>query len=182
MLVMWAAVAGAGVVVLSGVSAAYTWSLATSGCDELRRSDLSLHDMVMIKRQIDKAEKEPTTAIQLNGEEATFLLADNLRLPVYIDAADDELLAHVVLEQKERCIDIRFQGRVEVDQGVASVMPSRLKLGSLDLSSVLGDRMWTLPDWLVGDHEVAAVLDNTDRLRVEGDTIEVQMEDVTSLR
>jgi len=179
---MWTAAAGGGFVLLAGVSLAYTWSLATSGCEELRRSDLSLHDMVMIKRQIDKAEKEPATPIQLNGEEATFLLADNLRLPVYIDAADDELHAHVVLEQEARCFDIRFQGRVEVDKGVASVMPSRLKLGSLDLSSVLGDRVWTLPDWLLGDPEVAAVLDNTDRRRVAGGTIEVQMEDVTSLR
>jgi hypothetical protein len=168
---------------MMSLSVLYVWSHVTPvDCVAQGTTDMSMDELVSVTRRLRAHGKEPSEDLTLTGKEATFLLNDNLRLPLRVDTRGEEVIVRVQVKEKAKCYDIEFQGEVEVDDGVAVVVPSRLVLGSLDVSAFTKGYRISIGSWLNRNSRASELLQKTDKLTVENDQFQVRIEGVQELR
>ncbi len=177
---------GFGMAAVGVTSVGMAWAIEAAKpttCMALEKADLSLQEIVAVKRQVDAHDGEDTTtALRLSGREATFILAEHFEYPVWVSVHDDEVEARLALPDNGHCYNIEFQGQVHVDHGVASVVPSHLLIGRLDLSTLFGGKRIELGATTIKAESVAGLLTKTQQLTVEEDRIVVELDDVAGLQ
>ena len=182
----WARVGIGGATVLLGMfslGASFVWYAAgPATCMELEQVELSLEQIGDIKRRVEGYEQRPEGTLSLSGDEASFILADNLNYPVHLQASGDEVTAQLALPENGSCFNIEFSGKLEVDQGVARVVPSKLLVGSLNLSGWASGRAFRVDRSLISGNDAGKLLDQTRSLKVVDGQLVVQIDDPTSLR
>lgn len=170
-------------VVVLVAAAAWLWSLALSDeCEELQRADLSIDELVAIKRRVDDYRRDPTAPLHLSGREASFLLREQWRYPVFVSLGDDRVRVQATVPDDRGCYNVHFEGRVSVQQGVAAVRASSLVVGRLDLTPWIDGRSFEVrPADLSGPH-ASFLLEQMILLQVEGDEVAVRVEDPKALK
>lgn len=174
---------------IGAASLTSSWAVAAAGpsaCMDLQQAEFAtIEELVVTKEKVLAYERDPEgNELALSGKEASFLLADNLKYPVWIETRADELYVQFALpeDDDDHCYNIEFQGQVSVRDGLAHVVPSTVRVGNLDLSRfVAGRPVDASPDDLTGP-EAKRLLTQTLHLRVEDDTIHVAVDDPRSLR
>lgn len=153
-------------------------------CEPFAVSDLSIEEMIAIKRRVEQYERDPSAPLTLNGREASFLLADNMRYPVRVALDGTEVEAELAVPQRgtERCYNIDFRGKVTIDEGVARVVPSRLTIGELDLSGWLAGTQLVVEDTDLSGEHARRLLSRTRHLEVIDSHLLVQIDDMRSFR
>lgn len=166
----------------SSGAAGGVWAMRPAPCMELRQAQFTLDELIETKDKVLAYEEEPEGELVLSGKEASFVLADNLKFPVWIETRSDELFVQAAIPDHDLCFNVEFLGRVEVEAGLAHVVPTAVKVGSLDVSPLVAG---TARDIMPGDIDSAdasRLLSQTMRLRVVDDRIHVVVEDPRSLR
>lgn len=182
----WSRVAlGSLAIALGLTSIGAAWAVQAVGpepCMELRQAEFNLDELIATKDKVLAYERDPVGELVLSGKEASFVLADNLKFPVWIETRGQELFVEYALPQQERCYNIVFQGTVEVKEGAARIVPSQVQVGQLDLSLWLaGKEILARPDDVEND-EARQLLSQMRHLRVENDEVHVAVTDPRSLR
>ncbi len=173
---------GATLVTLS-VGAAYAWSLAVSGsCGDLERADLSIDELVAVKRRVDAYRRDPSTALHLSGREASFVLREQWRYPVFVALHGDELELNAQVESASGCYDIGFRGQVTVDAGVAQIVPSALRVGDLDLSRWAAGHGFQLRPTHLSTGHASALLGQMTHLHIADGEVALRVEDPGALK
>lgn len=163
-----------------------SWLYSRAGpaeCRSITRADLSLAEMGAIKRRLEAYRGDPSHPLALSGDEVSFLLADNLRYPVFVRVDGDEVSAELSVPEagSRRCYNIDFRGRIEVDEGLARLVPSELVVGHLDVSGWLAGRnLWVDRADIAGEH-AANLLEQLRQLRVVDGRLQLEFEDVNDL-
>lgn len=152
---------------------------AIASCPERVPVDLAIADIVDIKRRVERYQRDPDTGAELEllGEEIAFLVKGEIDYQVWLDVQGDRVTAFLMQRVEEGCHTVEFEGTVEVADGVASVVPTHLKVGDTDLTQLAGGRRFLLPPDTVPDGRAAAMLTNVRRLRVEGGRVLLRLED-----
>lgn len=127
------------------------WSRARSaGCDTLPREDLSLREMGQLRRRMDAYKGDPDLPLTLSGREASFLVREQFELPAWLAIEGTQVHLEARLpEEGGRCWNVGFRGRVEVEEGVAHVVPTSFTVGELDLGWFVRGRRFEVPDALL---------------------------------
>jgi hypothetical protein len=178
----WLALAAAAVALVVLLGGAGLSVALRRPCVTPAPSELSLAGMADVKRRVDQHSRDPSVPLVLDGEGATFLLADYLEFPVRIDVQGGLVSARLAVPVGQTCFAVGYDGGVEVDEHGALLTPERLVVGDLDLSAVARLRQWRAgPDdmWRPAAAELLAAIRY---LRVEGDEVVLRIDDPWSLR
>jgi hypothetical protein len=161
----------------------YLWSLALSDeCEELQRADLSIDELVAIKRRVDAYRRDPSSTLHLTGREASFLLREQWRYPVFVSLEGEQMRVQATIPDDRGCYNVHFQGHVSVDDGVAAVRATHLDVGELDLTGWIAERSFEVqPADLSGPH-ASFLLDQMTLLEVADGQVAVQVEDPKALK
>ncbi len=170
---------------VGGLSLSGAWAVEAAGpeaCMELQQAEFTLDELIATKDKVIAYEQEPVGELVLSGKEASFVLADNLHYPVWVETRGSELYVQFALPEQDACYNIRFQGTVEVDAGRAHVVPTTVKVGGLDISPFVAGRSFDAgPNDLTGE-EARQLLRQTKHLRVVDDVVHVAVTNPRSLR
>lgn len=166
---------GAAGLVCAGLGVGVFRANAASACAAVPVEDLSLREIGQLRRTVEryKRNRRPVP-LALTGREASFLLQEGLKLPAWlgIEGSTVEVLASVPTDRPDRCWNLTFRGRVELERGVVRVQPAELTVGTLGLTSLVGGGAFALPVGALGP-DVAAnvatlqVADGTMFIRVD---------------
>jgi hypothetical protein len=171
---------GLAIGIASALYATWLWDRALSdGCDAWEVTDLSMGELIALKQRKDAYQHDPSpdAALELSGQEISFLMRDVLDYGVFVRFLDGDVDALVAIPGRNGCYNVRFVGTVEVDEGVAVVVPRVLVVGEADLSGLVGGlRLVVRPEDLA-DPGVAESLQNTERLDIEGDRLRLRLSD-----
>jgi hypothetical protein len=167
---------------VGGLGGGTTWWVCTSDeCPDIRRADLSLRTMGDVKKRVENHSRAPDEALRLSGEEASFVLADYLRYPVWLEARADELEVQLLVPVWGRCALVDYSGQVEVDDGRATLRPTGARVGGIDVSLfVVGRELVVDAERVTGPH-ARDLLTKTQRLRVVGNEIVLTMSGTVGL-
>ena len=177
-------VVGVGLTLLGvGLGLGWLWSRAVAPeCAELRREDLSIDEMVAIKRRVDDYRRDPSTPLELSGREASFLVREHLRLQAWLGVQGDEVAVDLRIPERQRCYNVSFHGQVEVVDGVAHVVPSSLVVGRLDLTWWAGGSSYEIRSGQVGEEAAADLLEHVTSMRVVQGRIALEVDDPEILK
>jgi len=153
-------------------------------CTSIEPTELTMAQLKTIKKKVATYWADPTGGIQLDADEASFILADNLKYPVTMKFDGHQMAANLLIRsgEQERCYTVRFRGNVAVDDGLATVTPSELMVGQLNLSWFAGGQTFQIDRVLMGGGPAGDMLQQTQKLRVEDGQIHVDLEDPRRLR
>ena len=151
-------------------------------CFEPGPSDLSLSRMARVKRAVDAHTRAPSEPLILDGDEATFLLADYLAYPVTLKAEDSEVRAELAAPAMGTCFNIRYAGGIAVTEAGMQLSPRQLTIGYLDVSFIARLRHWHLPQWLPLRPHAARLVAATKGLEVRDGILSVHIADPWSLK
>ena len=165
--------------VLLASTAATGWVVheaKSSECDIAQHDPLSMDELIDVKKRFTAYKRNPQAGLTLTGPELSMLLEDRADIPVYIDVQGTEIHAEVAVPASdEQCYPIRFSGTLQVDQGVAAVIPDALVIGSVDLSALAaGVRMELLPEHMP-TAKSALFLEQTAAASVTGGQMKVEL-------
>lgn len=152
----------------------------SASCDEVQRVDLTLEEMGQIKRKVDM--HRLGDPLSITGEEASFILNDHLRVPIHLQTQHDELLAHLALPDNGRCWNVMFRGTVQVDDGIAQIVPTELHIGNVDLSSFARGRTIQVDHRSMGEHPARKLLSSTQLLTLQDDKLIMKISNIAALR
>lgn len=177
-------VVGSVLILMLGLSSWRLWTKAVSeSCREVPRTDLTLGQMGDIKRRIEAYKAGQSDHLLLDAGEATFVFAEALRFPVWIEIEQDRLKADVAIEEDSgRCYNIRFDGVLAITEGVARVTPDALSVGDLDLTSVMGGQEFDLHPEDIQSERVRRLLTHTVEMTVVDHRIRLVVDDIASLQ
>lgn len=154
-----------------------------AACQPMPMSDLSLDEMISVKRRIQAHERDPSATMALTGAEASFLLRDNLNYPVQIAVHEDTVSARLALpDETGRCYNVAFEGHVDVRDGVAHVVPASLVVGDLDLTPMLAGTSMAIDPRDVTSEHVRALLSHVRVLEIVDGHLVVRIDDLKALR
>lgn len=174
--------AGVVLTLLAGVGLTlWIWSrVGPAACDELPREDLSLREMAQLRRRMDTYKGDPHTPLSLSGREASFLVREQFELPAWlaIDGTEVHLEARLP-EDSGRCWNVGFLGRVEVEEGVAHVVPTSFTVGRLDLGWFVRGHRFAVPSAVVSapGPEAAEILEHLVSMQIADGTMFVRVDD-----
>jgi len=170
---------------MTSLGASYVYLIAgPSRCEVLQPTDMTMDQLKQVKRKVTDYEANPNGEIHLDGSEASFILADNLKYPVKISVDGEEMVASLLIraDQQERCYNVQFTGSVAVEDGNATVVPSQLMVGGLNLSWLFGGRTFHIDPEVVGKGAAGQMLEQTETLRLEDSQLHIDLEDPRRLR
>ena len=182
-LVQW--VGGGAMMALGGCAllASGMWYAAgPARCAEIPQAEMSLNEILTIKDRVTAYERDNSGSLTLSAKEASFILADNLKYPLWLEADGDQLSATLAVPERDRCWNIAFTGAVSVDSGVAQVQASSLQVGALDLSAVAAGRSMSVRKRDIKGRHARRLLGQTRKLRVSDGQLVVELDDPSSLR
>lgn len=160
----------------------WLWSLALDdACRPIERVDLTIEEMVDLKLKVDASEREGSSELVLSGEEASFVLREHLRLPVYLEVHGDEVALRAAVPYDEQCYNVAYRGGLAVEHGIATATPTELVVGELDLAGWLGPSVEVQPGWLEGEAR-ELMKDHVEHVRIEAGQVFVKVDDVRALR
>lgn len=142
------------VLVVAGTVAA-GWGAVTAvqrarqgSCEVRKHRELSMDELIAVKKRLTDYRKDPSQGIQLTSEELAMVIEDHTSAPVFLDIEDGSFRAELALAaQQERCWPLVVGGQVSIEDSKAFVVPTQLHLGALDLSTfVAGLRVELLPE------------------------------------
>jgi len=181
----WVRAVGVGVLVLLGVGtlgSSWVWSQALQDdCQTLQRVDLSIEEMVDLKLKVDESERAGSSELVLSAEEASFVLREHLRLPVYFALEGDDVVFQAAVKRDEQCYNLDYRGGLAIEQGVTTVEPRHLMVGDLDLGTWVGDSVSLEPDWIGGEAQ-QLLEEHVEHVRIEKGQVIVKVDDVRALR
>jgi hypothetical protein len=148
----------------------------SSECAIAQHDPLSMDELIDVKKRFTAYKRNPEAGLTLTGAELSMLLEDRADVPVYVDVQGTSLHAEVAVPASDnQCYPIRFSGTLEVDQGVAAVIPDSLVIGSVDLSSLAsGVRMELMPEHMP-TAKSALFLQQTAAASVDGGQMKVEL-------
>jgi len=157
---------------------------APAPCETVPSTHLTMDQLKAVKNKLADYRADPSGGIRLDSKEASFILADNLKYPVKMSFDGKQLAARLWVrsDTEHRCYDVQFQGEVEVDAGRATVVPTELTVGTLNLSWFAGGQTFLIDPMVFGNGAAADMLQQTQRLRVEDSRIYVDLEDPKRIR
>lgn len=179
---LWGALAvGSLAVGIAGGAAFWAWGKALStDCKGIAKADLTMTQLIALKRRLSDYQQHASEAaanIQMSGDEMSFYVSQQLDIRARLAFEGDRLVAKVIVPARNTtCYPVDFTGQVTVSEGVATVTPTSLKVGSLDLSPVAAGLAFEITaDQLEG--KAALLLANTEDLKVAGDKAYVRLDD-----
>jgi hypothetical protein len=124
-------------------------------CAELPREDLSLREMAQLRRRLDAYKHHPESPLVLTAREASFLVREQFEILAWIGIEGTEVHLETRLPEVAglgdgRCLNVAFRGSMGVHEREARVVPTSLRLGSLDLSWLVQGREMAVPGSIVG--------------------------------
>ncbi len=151
--------------------------VVTEECVELKPSDLELVEIGDLQKRVRAHALDPTTPLTLSGDELSFLVGDYLEYPVRVTVRDSKVYALVTLVQSPGCINVAFEGGVEIDAGVANVTVNQLAVGQLSLSGVLHGETYRVTPEDLPSERAAELLAHVASLSVDGAEVQVIVHD-----
>ncbi|MEQ1569754.1 MAG: hypothetical protein ABMA64_29230 [Myxococcota bacterium] len=139
-----ACVAAALALLTGGAGWAYVAASAVE-CEALPREDLSLSEMVQLRRRLDAYRDHPESPLALSGREASFLMREQFDLPAWLAIRGGEVALEARIGETGRCWNVGFRGELEVRGGRPLVSPDELRVGKLQLGWWLRGRQFELP-------------------------------------
>ena len=173
-LLIVAGVVGCAGVLMLGLSTL----VITDECVDLKPSDLELVEIGNLQKRVRAHATDPTQALVLSGDELSFLVGDYLEYPVRLSVQDSRLFALVTLVQSPGCINVAFEGGVEIQGGLADVTVNKLAVGHLGLTNLLQGETYRFTPEDVPGGRASDLLAHVASLVVEGDEVRVTVHDV----
>ncbi len=161
----------------AAMGSAYVYTQARSAeCQIATHDPLSMDQLIDVKKRFKNYKRNPDSGITLTGNEISMLLEDRADVPVYVDVRGQHLHAQVAVPSSDhKCWPIDFEGDLSIEGGVAYVTPSRLTVGSVDLSGIAsGMRMELLPEHMP-TAKAALFLEQTRTAVVDGGEMRVEL-------
>jgi hypothetical protein len=149
---------------------------------EIEQADMTLEELVAVKNRVQDYQRNPEGALRLSAKEASFILADNLKYSVWLQAEGDKLTVALALREDELCWNIGFTGTVSVEKGVATVVPSKLQIGALDFTPLALGKVYNFDRSDLDGPQAGRLLAQTQSLRIDDGWLEVKLDDPGSLR
>jgi len=181
------AVLGAAGLFLSGAGGV-RWAQAralSATCDEVPSARPSLLQIVALSRRMRAYQEDvaPGARLAMTAGELTYLVGDRPDMHLAAAFEGGKVRAHLAITSEQGgCYNVVFRGSLSVDHGLATVVPERLVVGSLNVSSVVGGFAFQVRPEDVPDARLGSILQNTEELRVRGDRMTVGLRDRHSLR
>jgi hypothetical protein len=165
------------------VGAFSVWTVAVSDeCAPLQHADLTLRQIGDLKHRVEAHEADESGELVLSGEEASFLIADNLHYPIWMTLDGSNVVATLALQDNGRCYNVEFEGQINIEDGVANIVPDLLVVGGLDLTRVTGTQDFDLePDDLKSPH-AQRLLSQTRHLQIRDSHMHIMVSNLGSLR
>ena len=154
----------------------------SSECADLRREDLSIDEMIAIKRRVDDYRRDPSRPLELSGREASFLVREHLRMQAWLGVSGDQIELDLRIPTRERCYDVAFLGTLEVVDGVAHLVPTSFVVGRLDLSWWAGGSAYEIGSGQVSEPGAARLLAHVTSLKVAQGRIAIEVDDPEILK
>ncbi len=169
--------------VFLGISAIFLLA-GPSRCRAYAPIDMSMDRLHVLNKKTTEYEANPNGEIHLDGDEASFILADGLKFPVKLDVEGEQMAASLSIldSDQERCYNVHFAGSVAVDHGKATVIPSRLWVGALNLSWLTSGQTFYVDRSVIGDGAASDILQQTESLKIENGQLHIDLEDPRRLR
>ncbi|MFK7930008.1 MAG: hypothetical protein AB8H79_17575 [Myxococcota bacterium] len=177
---------GAGALVggVAGWRAATSYTLIADRCDELAEMDLSVAEIVDLKRRWKNYARTIGPAhLVISPREASFLLSAESDLTVFLTAKDAVLLAQLTAPVETGCYNVEFQGGVQVNEGLAILDVESLSIGGRDLtevaalSGVLGGTKRAVAPEDISEPRLSELLGNVEHLHVENGALHIRFVD-----
>lgn len=162
----------------------WAWALATSAeCAEIPREDLTLREMGVLRRLIEGYKRDPTEPLALTARQASFLLREEFELTAWFATGDDgELTGELTVPRDGGCWNVSFRGTVEVDDALARVVPSELRVGDLPLGWLVAGHTWRLGPERMPHDKARELLGHLASVRVDGEQLLVRVDDPSWIR
>ncbi len=173
----WGIGIAAALLVTAAAAAGWVVSEARSTeCEIAQHEPLSMEALIDVKKRFKAYKRDPAAGLSLTGPELSMLLEDRADIPVYVDVQGTNLHAEVAVPASDsQCYPIRFSGTLQVDSGVAAVIPDSLVIGSVDLSAIAsGVRMELMPEHMP-TAKSALFLEQTAAASVDGGQMKVEL-------
>jgi hypothetical protein len=141
-------------VVLAIVGLVLVQKAVATECAELPREDLSLREMAQLRRRLEAYKDHPESPLVLTAREASFLVREQFQILAWIGIEGTEVhletrLPDLAGSGQGRCLSVTYRGSLDVHEREARVVPTSLRLGSLDLSWLVRGREMAVPESLV---------------------------------
>ncbi|MCB9689187.1 MAG: hypothetical protein H6738_03365 [Alphaproteobacteria bacterium] len=181
----WALGAVLSIAVASAIAGVgWAWSRATSPtCDEIPREDLTLREMGTLRRLIEVYKRDPSQPLTLSARQASFLLREEFELTAWFTTSEaGGLSGQLTIPREDGCWNLSFDGTVEVDDGVATVVPQEIEVGDLSLGWLVGGHAWRLGPARMPQPKAEELLGHLASVRVDGGQILVKVDDPSWIR
>ena len=165
----------------------WIWTRAFSEtCDRVPFVDLSIKDIVQIRRRSESYRKSTNTNdyFELSDKEISFLMKDMFSFDVWVAFDGQKLHSKVAYPVEGGCYNLDFRGTVQVVDTVAEVSVTHLDVGQYNVDSWVGGRSFQFrPEDLQGWLEPAIIrgMKNTESLMVRSSKAQLQLRDRNGL-
>lgn len=174
-------VALASAVPLLGLGLVLGWlfqQVHTGDCTVSRHPELSIDELIAVKRRFMDYRKQPEQGMELTGSELAMLLEDQTGSPVFLEIEGEAFRAEAALgRDADKCWPLKVSGRFRIADSKVFVVPDSLKLGAVDLTSMVrGTPVELLPEHMPNARS-ANLLQKTRAAAVVDGHLTVQLRD-----
>lgn len=155
------------------------WGKAqVAACPPYGRTDITMGELIAVKKRMDAYQRDgdPAATLWMSATELGFLLQDYSTFAVHLDVHGEVVSAVLFREIPEGCSLVRFEGTLEVDDGILFLKPSYFQIGEADLSlfTRFGLRVRARQ---LRDPTMGRILANMERMRVHEGNFELSFYD-----
>ena len=172
---------GGGLLVVAGVfyvRSVYNSALSAE-CSNRPVVDLGMDEVISLRkrRRAYSRSRDASDVFEVSGREASFILAGELDMGVWVEVREDRLVAHLTVPDPQGCYNIEYVGGIDVAEGSLRLVPDSLVVGEADFTSWfrLLDSVWGIDP--VAHTAFEERVANIERLEVVNGRIRLQYRD-----
>lgn len=164
-----------------GIGAGVMWVVdqARSGsCEVNHHPDLSIEELIAVKKRFMAYRKAPQTGMRLTGSELSMLIEDRTATPLFLEIEGQSFYAEIAVgSDGSRCWPVQVTGEVSIEDSKAFILPASLTVGALELTPVVEKlRIELLPEHMPSARS-ANLLQKTRAAAVVDGALQVELYD-----
>lgn len=151
-------------------------------CSPVQRVDLDMAELADLRARSSAYRRDPTEPLELSPRELTWVVSEQFHTPMWIEAEGRHAtIARPLRLDASSCVDIAFDGRLEVRDGDVELRPTTLVVDGWSLP-VSGARFeFTVDEVEEDDDGLQRLIRAVDRLDVRGGRFLVELTDTEVL-
>ena len=145
---------------VSGIAYYRVNSIKQSGCADIPPPDLSIQHWGDLRARLRAYQNDetPDAYITLEADEIVAIYDDAVSYDLLLEFKGDRTRAKIKFPLESGCYQIEFEGKVSIEGNVAQMVPTKLKLGAMDLAGTMGSRRYLIGPDLVPDEKSAPIV------------------------